>query len=249
MTKEISLENKLRQLFALQQIDNHLDELEELKGDLPHQVRELEALQGELQARLNAAENTMRTAFSGRDSADSEIISLKEKLAKYKTQQLEVKTNKQYDALTREMDHATETISKLEKEMTELETKATVARNEIEVVKAEMETRSKDLEELRVELAEVSKSTESEELKYTHEREKAIARVAKSDLVVYERIRKAKKGKAVVPVKRGACGGCFNKVPPQKLLELRQNNLLYTCEHCGRIIVSDEIALAGTSVH
>ncbi len=248
MTKENSLENKLRLLYALQIIDNSLDELEEMKGDLPGEVRTLEANRQELQARLATLETTMKSSFAARDNADSEIIGLKEKQVKYKSQQLEVKTNKQYDALTREMEHAAGSIVKLEKEMAELETTATVARNEIETVKVQLEDLGRQLEEKRVDLAEVSKSTEDEELKYTHERQKVVARIERDDLAVYERIRKAKKGKAVVPVKKGSCGGCFNKVPPQKLLELRQNNSLYTCEHCGRIIVSDGIVEANATV-
>jgi predicted nucleic acid-binding Zn-ribbon protein len=103
------------------------------------------------------------------------------------------------------------------------------------------------LGEKRAALAEVSKTTEEEEGKLRHEREKIVHRVAKGDLAQYERIRKAKKGKAVVPVRRAACGGCFARVPPQKLLELRQNSKIYLCEHCGRIIVSDEIAVGKTS--
>jgi predicted nucleic acid-binding Zn-ribbon protein len=113
-------------------------------------------------------------------------------------------------------------------------------------VKGELGEVTKVLEEKRQALAEVSKTTEEEELKGKHERQRMLARIKKSDLTLYERIRKAKKGKAVVPVRRGACGGCFNKVPPQMLLELRQNNKFYTCEHCGRIIVSDEIAEAAS---
>jgi len=235
------LENKLRSLYALQQIDSHLDELEELKGDLPAETAELGAKVNELQTTLTNLEQTMKNAFALRDSADSEIISLKQKMERYKTQQYAVRNNREYDALTKEMDNAAATIEKLEKEMESLEAKATVARGEIETSKVLFEEATQALEEKRIALAEISKTTEAEEQKYAHDREKILVRIKKEDLVVYERIRKAKKGKAVVAVRRGSCGGCFNKVPPQKLLELRQNNKIYQCEHCGRIIVSDEI--------
>jgi hypothetical protein len=241
------LENKLRTLYALQLIDSHLDELEELKGDLPSEVRALEAQMDELQGQRSGLESTMKTSFAGRDSADSEIISLKEKLEKYKKQQFAVRNNREYDALTREMDTAAETVVRLEREMESLEGTATAAREDIEVTDQKILELEKQLDERRAALAEVSKSTADEELQYTHEREKLVVRMAKSDLVAYERIRKAKKGKAVVPVKRGACGGCFNRVTPQKLLELRRNDKLYACERCGRILVSDEIA--ETKVH
>jgi predicted nucleic acid-binding Zn-ribbon protein len=235
-------------LYALQQIDNNLDELEELKGDLPAETKALETRINELKAHVAALDQEMKNAFSSRDNADSEIISLREKMEKYKVQQFEVRNNREYDALTREMDHATQTIAKLEKEMEQFETKAVTARTDIESAKTQIEETTKLLEEKRATLAEVSKNTEAEELKHIHSREKLLAKIKKSDLTIYERIRKAKKGKAIVPVKRGSCGGCFNKVPPQKLLELRQNNKIYQCEHCGRIIVSDEIAETSSTV-
>lgn len=241
------METKLRQLYSLQQIDSSLDELEELKGDLPGRIRDLEAQETALKEQLAALETTMRTAFTQRDNADGEIIALRERAEKYKTQQFQVRNNREYDALTREMDAAQDTIVRLEKEMEMLEGKATLARSDIETVKVSLTELEGALTEKRAALAEVSKTTEEEEGKLRHEREKIVHRIAKGDMAQYERIRRAKKGKAVVPVRRGACGGCFARVPPQKLLELRQNSKLYLCEHCGRIIVSDEIAVGKTS--
>ncbi len=139
------------------------------------------------------------------------------------------------------MDLATETITRREKEVTEHETRATVARDEAQLKREELAGLQAQLDEKRIALAEVSKANEAEETKFRHEREKIVVRIAKGDLATYERIRRAKKGKAVVPVKRGACGGCFNRVPPQRILELRQNARVHTCERCGRILVSDEI--------
>jgi hypothetical protein len=241
------LENKLRTLYILQNIDSNLDELEEMKGDLPSEIRELEAKANELKAHKAALEETMKKAFAQRDGADSEILSLKEKVERYKSQQFKVRNNREYDALTKEMDSAADTIARLEKEMDQLEGKATNARNDIEAVTPQIEELDKVLEEKRAALAEVSKSTEVEEQKFRHERQKIVVRIPKADLATYERIRKAKRGKAIVSVKRGACGGCYNRVPPQKILELRQNNKLYMCEHCGRILVSDEIVESASS--
>ncbi len=240
------MENKLRRLYELQQIDSALDELEDMKGDLPGKIRELDERRAGLTARQALLEETMRGAFMQRDTADSDIIGLREKLEKYKKQQFTVRNNREYDALTKEMDSATDTITRLEKEMESLETKATVARTEIEEVTASIAALDTELAEKRAALAEVSKTTEDEELRFTHERQKVVVHITKQDLAAYERIRKAKKGKAVVPVRRGACGGCFARVTPQKRLELRQNQNLFTCEHCGRILVSDEIVEQAT---
>lgn len=242
------LEHRLRNLYALQLIDNNLDEIEELKGDLPAETRTMEAKVAEIQGHLDALEQEMRASFTTRDSADSEIINLKEKLERFKKQQFAVRNNKEYDALSREMDATTGAIARLEQEMNTSEGKATIARTDMEGFKTKLDEAKALLEEKRRALAEVSKSTEAEELKYTHQRQKIVTRIDKADITTYERIRKAKKGKAIVPVKRGACGGCFNRVPPQKLLELRLNNKVYTCERCGRILVSDEIAEASSTV-
>lgn len=236
------MQNTLKYLYALQQIDTALDELEDMKGDLPAEVRDIEERLAATQARVAELESTMKSMFAARDTADTDILSYKEKVERYKAQQFEVKTNREYDALTREMDSAVETIARLEKEMESFEGKATIARTDIEAGRTAITEQSALLEEKRASLAEISRTTEDEELQLRHEREKTVTHLRKSDIATYERIRKAKKGTAIVRVVRGACGGCFNKVPPQKMLELRQNTRMYTCERCGRILVSDDVA-------
>ncbi len=236
------MKTKLQQLYALQLVDSHLDELQELKGDLPGEVQSLEEHLATLGTERTGYERHMKQSFSQRDDADAHIVSLKERLEKYKKQQFAVRTNREYDALTREMDTAAESITRLGKEMEQLEATATIARTQSEETAVKIAELDKVLTEKRAALAEVSKTTEDEELRFAHEREKLVARIPKPDLAAYERIRKAKRGTAVVPVRRHACGGCHNRVPPQKLLELRKNDRIYTCERCGRIIVSDEIA-------
>lgn len=235
------MEDKLRRLYALQKVDTSLDELEELKGDLPTAIANLEEKIQQVENQLKELENTVKQSLIERDRADLDIATLTEKIEKYKAQQFQVKTNREYDALSREMDNAQESIMTLEKEMETLEGKAQVAKEDMEKLKPQLEDLQKELAEKKRELGEVTKANEDEELRLRHEREKIVVRIDKSDLVIYERIRKAKGGKAVVPVRRNACGGCYNAVPPQKVLELRKNNKIYTCEHCGRILVSDEI--------
>jgi hypothetical protein len=167
---------------------------------------------------------------------------MREKVERYKAQQFEVKTNKQYDALAREIDAAQEAVARLSRELEALENKAAVARDDAAKLAPEIEQLQTELAERQTELDAVNKEHEDEELKYQHERQKIVARIKKEDLRMYERIRKAKDGKAVVAVKRSACGGCYNRVPPQKVLELRRNDIFMMCERCGRLLVSDEVA-------
>jgi predicted nucleic acid-binding Zn-ribbon protein len=246
--EEKALEEKLSKLYALQKVDSSLDELEEMKGDLPAEVEDLEARVNEQKNRIRDLEESIKQAVVDRDKADLETISLREKIEKFKTQQYEVKSNRQYDALSREIDSAHAMIAQLEKDIEILEGKMTVARGDLDKAKTDLEATLKELNEKRQELDEVTKANEDEELRLRHEREKLVVRIDRGDLATYERIRKAKGGLAVVPVRRNACGGCYNAVPPQKVLELRKNNRIYTCEHCGRILVSDEIVEKSASI-
>lgn len=235
------MENRLRLLYGLQQVDLGLDDLREMKGDLPGKVADLVAKKktGE-QAQAQLSESIKQSTIR-RDAVDVEILALKENIEKYKSQQFQVKTNKQYDALTREIDTAQEKITKLQKEMESLEGKIQIAKQDLEKMGPETDALTKELEERSAELELVDKEHEEEELKLKHEREKYVVRIDKSDIRTYERIRAAKDGRAVVPVRRNACGGCFKRVPPQTVLELRKNSRILQCEHCGRILVSDEI--------
>lgn len=235
------MEYKLKLLYSLQQVDSQLQEVQELKGDLPSIVAELEAKVDGLKAKIKELNNFIKKSKIDRDSADGEIIDLAEKIERYKSQQLQVKSNKQYDALTKEIEAAEERSSALEKSMAEIEGKMQVTKADIDTLTAQLEESTGELEEKQKELREVNKEHEKEELKLQHEREKLLVRIDKADLERYERIKNAKGGKAIVPIKRGACGGCYNRVPPQKILEIRQNQKFFVCEHCGRILVSDQV--------
>lgn len=235
------MENRLRLLYALQRVDSSLDELHELKGDLPRLVGELENQLKKKTTTRSELEETVKQSMIRRDEIDLEIVSTKEKIEKYKEQQFQIKTNKQYDALTREIDLAQVHINSLEKEMEIVEGKAAQAKTDLEKLTPELDELSEELEERQGELDHVNREHEDEELRLKHEREKLVVRIDKNDIRLYERIRKAMSGKAVVPVRRNACGGCFKRVPPQVSVELRKNSRLMTCEHCGRLLVSDEI--------
>ena len=228
-------------MYALQRVDSNLDELHELKGDLPHLVEVLEKKLQEKDTLRKSLEATVKHSQVRRDEIDLEIVTTKEKIEKYKEQQFQIKTNKQYDALTREIDLSQERVKTLEKEMETIEGQAANAKTDLETLAPELQDLRKELKERQAELDHVNKEHEDEELKLKHEREKLIVRIDKSDVKSYERIRKALGGKAVVGVRKNACGGCFKRVPPQVSVELRKNSRLMTCENCGRLLVSDDI--------
>ncbi|MGD0037437.1 MAG: C4-type zinc ribbon domain-containing protein [Bacteroidota bacterium] len=235
------MENRLRSLYLLQLVDSNLDELQEMKGDLPQIVAELSENVKNKLANKKELEDILRKSITVRDQTDIDILSLKAKIEKYKAQQFQVKTNKQYDILAREIDLSQEKITKLQRDMETLEGKAMLAKEDAEKLIPELETLQAELANRKKELAAVNKEHEDEELKLHHQREKIVSKISKSDYQMYSRIRKAEDGRAIVSVKRMSCGGCFNRVTPQRVLELRKNAAMIACERCGRILVSDEI--------
>jgi predicted nucleic acid-binding Zn-ribbon protein len=236
------LYSRLKTLYELQLIDDQLDELEELRGDLPNAVNELQSRIKELKEQIVVKENEQKNSKTKRIDNEDEIEKLKANQKKFKSQLYQVRNNKEYDALTKEIDHTEEHIKKLDVENIALEELIQKLKAEIQEITPQLETLKGDLKVKESELKEIVKSNEKEEAKLKQKRSEVESKVKKPDYNIYMRIRKAKGGKAVSTIKRTACSGCHNVVPPQRQLEIRQNRRLYNCEYCGRILVSSEIA-------
>jgi len=235
------LEESLRLLYLLQKIDSNLDDVEQMKGDLPSIVRNLEEQIAELTTKINEKQQYIDSSVEARNKADNDINEYQEKLKKYKAQQYQVRTNKEYDAITKEIDFAEEAIKTLTKQFEDFENQMSVAKSELAELQHKLTELEALLKEKKEELTEVTKETEDEEIRYTHEREKLVVRINKEHLSKYEQIRSAR-GKAVVTIRKNSCGGCGNRIPPQHLIEIRRNDRMYVCQHCGRIVVSNELA-------
>lgn len=235
------MEETLRLLYQLQKVDSNLDDVEVSKGDLPETVRELKKEIAELTEKANAKQSFIDEFVASRNKADNDIKDFEEKLKKYKEQQYQVRNNKEYDAITKEIDFAEETVKTLGKQFGDFENRMSIAKSELEEYTTRLNELNESLTEKAAELAIVSKETEDEELKYNHEREKIVTRLDKEMLSRYQKIRSGR-GKAVSTIRKQSCSGCGNRVPPQHIMEIRRNDKIYLCQHCGRIIVSDELA-------
>lgn len=240
--KEHSLKDKLRLLYALQKIDAELDELHGLRGDLPDTVISLKTKQNDLQNRIADLDNFLKHGAAERTRKEKDSLTLLEKIDRYKAQQLQVRTNKEYDALTKEIDLANSTIQTYEDKIEQFAEEAQGKREQKEELEAQLAILEEELSERQKELDDILASTEKEERAFNLRRDKILKMVSNDDQTAYVRIREAKKGKAVVPVRRGSCSGCYNIVPPQMILQIKKNDRLYLCEHCGRILVSEELS-------
>ncbi len=234
--------SRLRTLYELQLVDDQLDELEELRGDLPHAVESLENKINEIKDSISKKETEKKESLNKRKENEEEIEKLQANQKKFKAQLYQVRNNKEYDALTKEIDHAEDHVKKLDAENDQLADLSKRLTDEIDEVKPQLDELKVGLKEKEAELKEIIKANEKEEAKLKAQRKEMVEKTKKPDYSAYMRIRKAKKGIAVATIKRSACSGCHNIVPSQRQLEIRRNNKLFFCEYCGRILVSPEIA-------
>jgi predicted nucleic acid-binding Zn-ribbon protein len=240
------LHEVLKQLIELQAYDAKLAHIESLKGDLPMQVKRLDEELNAQKARLTADEERYQQVQKERGICEMEVMELEGKQSKYQSQLFEVKTNREYDAITHELEALQQTKSEKETRILELldlesEIKERVAHLKEDIVALESNLGSK-AKALKERMAE----TEKDEIRFKDKRDQILKRLKPQIVGNYERIRRAKGGMAVVSVDRGACGGCQIALPPQKILEVRKMDRIHLCEVCGRILVWVEEAVKTT---
>ncbi|HEY9164917.1 MAG TPA: C4-type zinc ribbon domain-containing protein [Candidatus Kryptonia bacterium] len=236
------VKDKLKTLYQLQQVDLKLDGLLEERGDLPAEVDELDRKISTLTSQIKENEDYLKKAVVRKKEIDKELDEVRKRIDRYTDMRIKVKTNREYDALSKQIDNAKEKLQGLHKELEEIQSKETTSARDVEKLKQEFDEEDKVYSSKKVELEELVSLTHDEEKKYVKEREKFFQKIDKQTISRYEIIRKATKGKAIVPVvRRNACGGCYNVLPPQRLLDLRQMEKIFICDHCGRILVPNEI--------
>jgi predicted nucleic acid-binding Zn-ribbon protein len=242
-TEAIGVEDRLRKLFSLQEVDSKLDEIEVLKGELPMEVNDLDDEIAGLETRTNNLK-------AGIKEVEAEVTYLKGKIKdaetlqkKYKKQLDDVKNNREYDALTKEIELQGLEVQLCEKKIRDAQIRIDAKEETLKEAKARMSEMKKNLEAKKVELETIIENTDKEEKKLKRSANAARKDIDERILSAYDKIRKSyRNGLAVVPVDRDACGGCFNQIPPQIQLEISQRKKIIACEHCGRILVDNEIA-------
>ncbi len=246
---ENTVAQKLEALEKLQSLDSKIDEIKKVRGALPEEVQDLEDEIAGYETRLQKQDQEQKDLESAISANKTAIKDAEKLIKKYEEQQMNVRNNREYDAITKETELQQLEIQILEKRIKESYAKIEDKKGESDETKAILEDRNNDLQTKKAELDTITKESESDEEKIDKERKKAEKNVDERLLKSYNRIRNnMKNGLAIVPVNRGACGGCFNIVPPQKQAEIREKKKLIICEHCGRILsdVLDEIVIEET---
>ncbi|WP_448519062.1 zinc ribbon domain-containing protein [Rhodoflexus sp.] len=242
---ENPIAKKLEALLKLQQIDSKLDEIDKIRGDLPEEVQDLEDEIAGYQTRIAKFNEELRS-FNETISSNKQSIKDAEKLIeKYQAQQENVRNDREFAAISKEIELQELEIQIFQKKIKETELKIQGKKKQIEETEVMLAERQKDLENKRKELELIIAESKEDEARLFKEREKRAKSLDPRLYKSYMKIREnSNNGLAVVTVKRDACGGCFNIVPPQRQAEIKEQKKLIICEHCGRILAGVEEAVA-----
>ena len=239
---ELTVEQKLKTLFQLQTMLSEIDKIKTLRGELPLEVQDLEDEIAGLSTRIDkikAEVDELKAAIAGKRV---EIEVAKASVEKYKSQQDNVRNNREYDFLTKEIEFQTLEIELCEKRIKEFSAEEE-EKSEVAKSVAALEERQKDLDQKKSELDEIIAETKQEEEKLRDKAKDLETKIEPRLLQSFKRIRKnSRNGLGIVYVQRDACGGCFNKIPPQRQLDIRSRKKVIVCEYCGRIMIDPELA-------
>ena len=238
---EMSVKDKLKALYDLQQVDTDIDKIKILRGELPLEVRDLEDEIEGLETRVGNIETEAQTMQDAISKKNNEITSAQSLIKKYEEQQNNVRNNREFDSLSKEIEFQTLEIELAEKRKKEFSEQ--VEEKEIHIADSTviLDDRKGDLDIKKSELDEIISDTRKEEDILDKKRDKLENLIEPRLYTAYVKIRNnARNGLAVVTVERNACGGCFNKIPPQRQLDIASRKKIIVCEYCGRILVDTD---------
>ncbi|MDE5579601.1 MAG: hypothetical protein K2I85_06615 [Alistipes sp.] len=237
---DYSMQEKILALYELQRIDSRIDEINKVKGDLPLEVQDLEDEMAGMQTRIDKINAEIEELNALTKQRKRETDQAKIMIANYKEQQNNVRNNREFDAITKEIEYQELEIELAEKRLKEYAAGIKNKKALLEEAEALGKERAADLEAKKSELEGIEAETAPQVAEFEAQSAKIRAKIDERLLTAYERIRRnVRNGLAVVTVRRDACGGCYNRIPPQRQVDIRQGKKIIICEYCGRILVSD----------
>jgi len=239
---EITIEKKLMALYHLQQTDTKIDKIRIIRGELPLEVEDLEDEIAGLETRIDNYVLEIEQLEKQIKDKEASIKDSQSLIKKYEDQQMNVRNNREYDSITKEIEFQTLEIQLAEKRIKEFAFSLNAKNEEVASAQKILEERGNDLSIKKSELDDITTETKKEEENLEKKSEENQKLIEARLLTAYKRIRQnMRNGLAVVTVERDACGGCFNKIPPQRQLDIRMHRKIIVCEYCGRILVDSQI--------
>ena len=240
---DLSVEEKLKTLYQLQTALSSIDEKRALRGELPLEVQDLEDEIEGLTTRVEKIQNDINEFERAIVQKKGEIADAEQSVVRYKEQLNEVKNNREYDTLSKEIEFQTLEIELCNKKIREANARIAEKKEELAANQEVIKEREGDLELKKGELDEIMEETRAEEDKLKEKVKDLESKIETRLLTSFKRIRKnARNGLGIVYVQRDACGGCFNKIPPQRQLDIKMHKKIIVCEYCGRIMIDPELA-------
>lgn len=241
--KEMSVEQKLQALYELQTTLTAIGEKRALRGELPLEVQDLEDEIAGLDTRIEKIDAEIKEFQSAITMKKGEVQEAQANLERYNNQLNEVRNNREYDSLSKQIDYERLEVELCNKKIKEATDQVAYRTNDLEIAKTEREERQKDLDEKKSELEDILAETREEETMLKERAKDLEVKIEPRLLSSFKRIRKsARNGLGIVYVQRDACGGCFNKIPPQRQLDIKMHKKIIVCEYCGRILIDPELA-------
>lgn len=241
--KEMSVEQKLQALYELQTTLTAIDEKRALRGELPLEVQDLEDEIAGLDTRIEKIDTEIKEFQSAITMKKGEVQEAQANLERYNNQLNEVRNNREYDSLSKQIDYERLEVELCNKKIKDATDQVAYRTNDLEIAKTEREERQKDLDEKKSELEDILAETREEETMLKERAKDLEVKIEPRLLSSFKRIRKsARNGLGIVYVQRDACGGCFNKIPPQRQLDIKMHKKIIVCEYCGRILIDPELA-------
>lgn len=240
---ELSVEEKLKTLFQLQTSLSAIDENKSLRGELPLEVQDLEDEIEGLKIRIEKIQNEIDEFQKAVSDRKADILEAQTSVMRYKNQLDDVKNNREYDTLSKEIEFQTLEIELCNKKIREAQQKIKEKMLEKEKNVNDLEDHENELDLKRSELDDIIEETRAEEDRLKIKVKELETKIDPRLLASFKRIRKnARNGLGIVYVQRDACGGCFNKIPPQRQLDIKMHKKVIVCEYCGRIMIDPELA-------
>lgn len=241
--KDNSVESRLRALYDLQRVVSDIDKIRTLRGELPLEVQDLEDEIAGMQTRLDRYQTDIIELERGVATKKNDIEEARAKIAKKEEEKNNIRNNREFDALTKEIEYQNLEIELSEKHINDYTKEIKLKKEEVDGLTNRLSERNLDLEQKRSELNEIISETRHEEEVLIQKSKEYESLIDPRLLQAFKRIRRnARNGLAVVYVERDACGGCFNKIPPQRQMDIRLRKKIIVCEYCGRILVDKELA-------
>lgn len=241
--QEITVEDKLTALYELQTVLSEIDKIKTLRGELPLEVQDLEDEIVGLETRLNHYTEDVKDIDRDTTTEKHKIEEAKAFIERLQGQLNEVRNNREFDSISKEIEFQGLEVEHSEKKIREANEERELRVKDIDQLKEILDGRRGDLEHKKGELDEIISETRQEEEKFRERAKGLESKIEPRLLTAFKRIRKgARNGLAVVYIQRDACGGCFNKIPPQKQLDIRLRKKIIVCEYCGRIMIDPELA-------